>query len=248
MITGKHLLGTALLFSNLFTLHAQLKEGRIVYERKMNMHRHLADESMKSMIPEFSTSKVELLFTGDESIWRNVKEETDIRDQAGEDHIRTVINVNFGGVDDVIYMNYKDEKMVKQQEMGPKKYIIEDSFPHQVWKLESDTQSIAGHLCKKATTRGRDNAPIVAWYAEDIVSSSGPEVFGGLPGLILQLNSNDGEMIFTAKEIDTKGLDKSLVRTPTSGKKITRADFRKIMEEQFGSGGPGKPVIRIIRN
>ena len=247
MITGKHIIGVALLFSSFFTLQAQVREGRIVYERKINMHRSLADESMKSMVPEFSTSKAELLFTGDESIWRNVQEEADIRDQAGDDPNRPVIRMNFGSTDDVTYKNYKDEKMVQQREMGPKKYLIEDSFPHHVWKPETDTQTIAGHLCKKATTHGKQNNVVVAWYAEDIQSPSGPEAYGGLPGLILQLNSNDGEMMFTAVEIDTKGLDKRLVRTPTDGKKITRADFSKMMGDQPG-GGSGRPVIRIIRN
>ena len=88
-----------------------------------------------------------------------------------------------------------------------------------------------------------------AWYTEDIQSPSGPEVYGGLPGLILQLNSNDAEVVFTAVEINTKGLDKKLVQAPADGKKITRAAFRKMMEDQFGpDAGSGKAVIRIIRN
>lgn len=248
MITSKHLWGAALLLSSCFTLQAQMREGRVVYERKFNMHIDLPDDNMKGIVPEFNVSKVELLFTGDESIWRNVPEEADIRDEAGKDTYGPVIRMNFGGTDDVTYKNYKDEKMVQQREMGPKKYIIEDSFPHQVWKLESDTLSIAGHLCKKATTHNQQNAPIVAWYAEDIQSSSGPEVYGGLPGLILQLNSNNGQMVFTAISITTKDLDKRVVKTPTDGKKISRADFRKMTDEQSGGTGPGRAVIHIIRN
>ena len=32
---------------------AQMKEGKISYERKINMHRNLPDPQMKSMVPEF---------------------------------------------------------------------------------------------------------------------------------------------------------------------------------------------------
>jgi GLPGLI family protein len=250
MIPGKQLLWTALLFTSLQAVHAQdvlKKEGRVVYERKVNVHRRLADESMKSMVPEFSTSKVELLFSSDESLGRNIKEEEDIRDQAGQETNGPVVRMKFGGGDDQTYKNYSTEKMIQQREMGPKKYIIEDSFPHQSWKLAADTQLIKGYLCKKATTLGQQGNTVIAWYTEDIQSPSGPEVYGGLPGLILQLNINDGEMVYSAQEITTG--NSTLVHAPTDGKKITRAAFRKMMEEQFGpDAGSGRPTIRIIRN
>ena len=240
---------TALLFASLQPIHAQVKEGRVVYERKVNMHRRLADETMKSMVPEFSTSKVELLFSSDESLLRNIKEEEDIRDQAGQETNGPVIRMRFGGGDDQTYKNYSTEKMIRQQELGPKKYIIEDSFPHQSWKLEADTQTIKGYLCKKAITSGPQGNAVSAWYAEDIQSPSGPEVYGGLPGLILLLNINDGEMVYATQEIAAGNPDHKLVQAPADGKKITRAAFRKMMEEQFGpDAGSGRPTIRIIRN
>jgi GLPGLI family protein len=247
MTPGKKILLTVHLFTALLAAHAQVKEGRVVYERKINMHRRLEDPSMKSMVPEFNISKVELLFSSDESLLRNIKEEEDIRDQAGQDNNGPVIRMRFGGGDDQTYKNYSEEKMIQQREMGPKKYIIEDSFPRQSWKLEADTQTIKGHLCKKAACKGQQGNAIIAWYAEDIQSPSGPEVYGGLPGLILRLDSNDGEMVYTAVEI-SGAFDRKLVQAPTDGKKITRAAFKKMMEEQFGESGPGgRATIRIIR-
>jgi GLPGLI family protein len=247
MIPGKQILLTALLFTTLRPAHAQTKEGRVVYERKINMHRRLEDPAMKSMIPEFTTSKVELLFSSDESLWRNIREEEDIRDEAGGQSNGPVIRMRFGSGDDQTYKNYATEKMIRQQELGPKKYLIEDSFPHQSWKLETDTQTISGHLCKKATTKGQQGNAIIAWYAEDLQCSSGPETYGGLPGLILQLDSNEAELVFTAIEIDTKGFDKKVVQAPADGKKISRAAYKKMMEDQFGSESGGRPTIRIIR-
>jgi GLPGLI family protein len=249
MIFSKHNLSAALILLTLQASRAQTKEGRVVYQRKINLHMRLTDESMKNMVPEFDSAKTELFFSSDESLYRNIKEAEDIRDQAGEDHNGVIVRMKFGGGDDQTYKNYSLEKMTQQRELGPKKYIIEDSFPHQTWKLESDTQTIQGYLCKKATTTGQQGSPIVAWYSEDLQSPSGPEVYGGLPGLILLLNNNNGEMVFLALEVDTKGLDKKLVQAPGDGKKITRAAFRKMMDDQFGAdAGGGKPTIRIIRN
>lgn len=228
-----------------------LREGKIIYEKKINVYRRLTDESMKTMMPEFNTTKTELDFSADESIYKNIKEEEDIRDKAGQDNGPT-IKINFGGgPEDQTYKNYATDKITEQKELGPKKYLIEDSLPKQNWKLETETRTIKGYTCKKATTAGKDGHPIIAWYTEEIHTSSGPEVFGNLPGLILELNINDGEIVFTTLDIITKDFDRKIVKAPSDGKKISRAAFRKMIEDQYGTspgGSGGGAVIRIIHN
>ena len=64
--------------------------------------------------------------------------------------------------------------------------------------------------------------------------------------MILELNIGDGEIVFTALEI-VNGGDQKLVKAPTNGKRITRKEFEKMMEEEFGARSGGGPVIRIIR-
>jgi len=226
-----------------------VKEGKIIYERKVNLHRRLTDESMKSMIPEFNTSKTELDFSADESIYKNIKEDEDIRDNAGQEHTGNVVmRFNGGGADDQTYKNYATERTTQQRELGPKKYLIEDSLKKLNWKLEEGTKTIKGYTCKKATTKSRDGKDVIAWYAEDIQTSTGPETYGGLPGLILEININDAEIVFTALDIVTSNFDRSIVKAPTNGKKITRKEFDQMMEEQFGVKPGGGATIRIIRN
>ena len=56
-------LGLLIALTSLTTVAtAQMKEGKISYERKINMHRNLPDPKMMSMIPEFRTDKFELIF------------------------------------------------------------------------------------------------------------------------------------------------------------------------------------------
>jgi GLPGLI family protein len=253
MISIKHQLLALSALALLSPARAQVKEGRVVYERKVNMHRNLADQSMKSMVPEFNTSKTELRFSAGESLYKNIKEEEDIRDKAGEGEHGGVF-IKFGGGDDQVYKNYDTEKMTEQRELGPKKYIIEDSLPRLSWKLEEGSKTIKNYTCKKATAKNRTGKDVIAWYAEDLQSSSGPEAYGGLPGLILELDINNAEIAFTALEISTGAVkgdgDKMVVKAPTDGKKISRKEFKKMMDDQFGpdSGGGVKTSIRIIRN
>ncbi|HMH20600.1 MAG TPA: GLPGLI family protein [Puia sp.] len=238
----------ALALSSGQNIHAQAptKEGKIIYERKVNVHRRMTDESMKSMIPEFNISKTELDFSAEESIYKNIKEEEDIRDHAGEDNNRVIMRI--GGGDDRVYKNYTSEKITEQRELGPKKYLIEDSLPRQSWKFQDETKTIKGYACKKAVTHNREGKEVVAWYCEDILSPSGPEGYGGLPGLILELNSNDAEVVFSPLDIITKDFDKKIVKAPTEGKKISRKEFQQMLTDQFGANPNGGPTIRIIRN
>jgi hypothetical protein len=76
---------------------AQLKEGKVIYERKVNMHKRLGpeNESMKNMIPEFNTSKMQLFFTADASLFKAVPEAEDVRETAGDQGERVVMR--FGG-------------------------------------------------------------------------------------------------------------------------------------------------------
>jgi hypothetical protein len=38
---------------------------------------------------------------------------------------------------------------------------------------------------------------IVAWFTTDIPVSAGPETFGGLPGMILEINIDDDAIVYT---------------------------------------------------
>ena len=151
-----------------------------------------------------------------------------------------------GGGNNETYKNYAAEKIIELRELGPRKYIIEDTLKKLAWKLSDDTLTIKGYPCKKAVTKNKQGDNIVAWYTEQIAIPSGPEQFGGLPGMILQLDIGDSWIVFTAADIQT-GSSKQLVKVPTGAKKVTRQEFQKMMDEAFGpSTGGGGPQIKII--
>lgn len=229
---------------------SQMKEGKIIYERKINMHKRIpeGDERMKNMIPEFNTSKVQLLFSETQSIYKNLPEEQDIRETAGEGEHADRVFIRMGGGDDETYKNYETGKSIEQRELGPRKYIIEDSLRKINWKLDEEASSkeIKGFTCRKAIGKSANGAAVIAWFTDKIICPSGPDIYGGLPGMILEVNIGDGEIIFTPLEISNLD-DKKMVKAPSNGKKITRKEFQKMLDEQFGANPGGGPVIRIHR-
>lgn len=225
-------------------LPAQVKQGKVVYERVTNMHKRLPpdQQSMKAMIPEFATGKQQLVFAGDESVFTTLPDEADIRDQAGQESGRMNIRMNNGSEE--TYKNYATAKMIALRELGPKKYIVEDSLRQLPWKLTEDTTTIKGYHCKKAVAINKQGDNITAWYTEEMPVPSGPEQFGGLPGLILQMDIGDGFIVFTAVDIQP-GTGNQVVKIPTGGKKISQKEFQKMMDDAFGPSSGG-PQIRIF--
>ncbi len=221
--------------------YAQLKEGKIVYEQKVDMYRRMQDEQMKAMVPQFRTSKFELNFADGQSIYKMQEEEPDITENNGNGNVV----MKFGGGSNEFYKNFVTHKQIEKKELAETDYIIEDSLRHINWKLVDTIKNILGYNCKKATGKTERGNDIEAWYTEDIPVSSGPETFNGLPGMIMQIDVNKGEIVITALNLE-KSANKKELKVPSKGKKITPKDFEKLQKEIFGN--QSGPMIRINRN
>lgn len=265
----KLVLFTTTITCMLATAQAQQTEGRVVYERTMQMQVQIDDnEEMSRLMPKSRTDRFELNFANNKSIWKHVDEDNSTDEVSGNGmQIRMVAP----GTDDISFFNFDNGTKVEQRELFGKQFIIADSIRKLSWKLGEETKTILNHSCRKAVAQriakrmtmnidnGKmerkeidDTATIVAWFTTDIPVSAGPEVQGQLPGLILALDMNDGRLTYQAKEMVAKA-DLAAIKEPTKGKKVTPEGFtaerNKMMEEmeKNNQGGGGNRRI-IIRN
>jgi GLPGLI family protein len=237
----KNLLAVLISIFALQGTNAQLKEGKIVYEQKIDVHRRMQDEQMKAMVPQFRTSRFDLNFADNQSIYKVQEEEPDITGNNGNG----TFLMHFGGATAEYYKNFATQKQVEKRELGDKDYIIEDSIRHLNWKLLDETKVILGYRCKKASGKTERGSDVDAWYTEEIAVSSGPETFSGLPGMILQVDINKDEFVITAVSME-KSADKKELKAPSNGKKITPGDFAAKQKELFGD--QSGPVMRVVNN
>ena len=116
-----------------------------------------------------------------------------------------------------------------------KPYLIEDTLAAPKWRILNDLKEVAGHICMNAMMMDTMRKQrIVAWFAQDIVHNGGPEAFFGLPGMILEIDVNDGAMTLTADLIEMKKLSNELdPPAKLKGKKIKQADYEKIVKDQI---------------
>ncbi|MEO6549984.1 MAG: GLPGLI family protein [Ferruginibacter sp.] len=230
----------ALMLSCLQTTEAQTNEGKITYEQKVDLHRRIPDDNpqMRAMLPPTRITKFELLFADNQSLFKAVVEEPDL---AEPNHGGMMIRMN-NGVENEYYKNFTTQKAVEKREMMETVYLVEDTIHSFTWKLEEGEKTIAGYTCKKASGKTERRADVIAWYTEVIPVTSGPEQFNGLPGMILGLDANKGEIVFTAILVDKK-LDKKALKAPAKGKRITGPEFAKIQNEMMRRG-----PVRIVTN
>jgi GLPGLI family protein len=249
-------------------LNAQQKEGKVTYERTMQMQMRMAgmNEEMERLIPKTRTDKFELTFGNNQSLWKQAEQDDDGTLNTGDGGVQ--IRMVVAGNDDVLYNNFETSKKVELRELFDKKFIIDDSIRSMKWKLSDETKTILNHICKKATAvnyskrttmnvdNGKmerkeidDTSNITAWFATDIPVSAGPAEFQGqLPGLILELDVNNGRQIFKATDISTKA-DLSVIKEPQGKKRYTPEEFKKerdkMMDEMQKNNPGGNRVIRM---
>lgn len=251
---------------------AQVTEGRILFERTIQLQIRINDDNpaFQNMIPKERKDKYELLFTAGKSLWLPVEDENQNDDMNFSDGGGMRMVFKMPGSEDITFHNIAEMKKTEQKELGGKNYIISDSIRKMNWKVTGETKTILNHNCMKATAQRTqesmrmnmdngnmksvkvvDTLNIVAWFTNEIPGSFGPEMYQGqLPGTILALDVNNGRTVFNAIEVSPK-TDIAKIKEPTKGKKMTPEEFAREREKLFkdmqqNNGGPGPRMdIRV---
>lgn len=124
-----------------------------------------------------------------------------------------------------IYLNYprRDSLTVTASIVGSKCYT--ESRPVQNWTETGRSKTIFDLNCKEAVCsyRGRD---YVAYYCPDIPLSYGPDVFGGLPGLIMELHDGKQEYAWNLVGFEPCNYGHEITINMKDVQKLSREEFR----------------------
>ncbi len=128
--------------------------------------------------------------------------------------------------DYVVIRNYAEKTVYDKVDFLGRTYIFKEDAPRFKWKILNEIKEVAGYLCMKAETVDTvKDIKIEAWFTDAIPVFGGPEGFHGLPGMILSLDFNDGDVVVEAKKID---LSAEAVELPVpkrmKGKSMTLAE------------------------
>lgn len=145
-----------------------------------------------------------------------------------------------------ILINYpnKASYTFMQTIVSSQKYKYEDNNIKLNWNLSNEEKEIQGYTCKKATCdyRGRY---YIAWYALDLPISSGPYVFSGLPGLILDISDSKQHYSFKINGfVSVKNDDPIYIET----EKVVESTRENVRKAIHNSKTNPASVIRSMGN
>jgi len=114
--------------------------------------------------------------------------------------------------------------------------IIEDRNTN--WELSDETKTIDGYSCYKASSElVRKNGdkvfvfPIIAWYCPKIPFPFGPLGYGGLPGLILELQERN--VVYGVQKINFNLEKMNPILKPAEGERISQEELNKKIYEMY---------------
>ncbi|WP_400074834.1 GLPGLI family protein [Winogradskyella sp. R77965] len=226
-------------------LHIKMDSTKINSEMQTKM--------MEMMKKQFQKT-FNLTFNKESSLY---KEEVSLdKPQTGMGGEFQVVMVGNGGESDVLYKNTKDQRYADQKDTMGKIFLVKDEIEKIDWTLESETKYIGEYQCYKATykkqvevfndsgfnseseTKKEDENKepemveriVTAWYTPQIPINNGPEMYQGLPGLILEIH--DGKLTVICSKIVLNPEEKIEIKKPTKGKQVNQEKYDEIMEKK----------------
>jgi len=213
--------------------------GKIEFERRVNIYAQMAEmdespwmEKMKAQIPKFNSSYFDMIFDTTHSIYKPGRE------------VEGNVFKMFGGgpaTDNVVLTDFVGRSVKANKKIFEQKFFVEDSMRKIEWKVKDEIRTIANFKCHKAVGVICDSVYVVAFYAEDIPVSGGPEMFGGLPGMIMELAIPRLHTTWTATKLEMVAPKEADFVIQEKGKKVNEKELGETVFASFKNWGKIAP-------
>lgn len=216
-------------------LKAQLLfNGKITFQRSFNLHKDFKegdddddeDEGWRAeflkVLPKYKNDIYSMTFSKQRTLYKIETEDEGLN----MDWFKLVTNYS-----QFTYIN--TDSTIASRTVYDKNYLIIDSVAKPVWKVTGEYREIAGYMCRRATTIVYDSLFVIAFFTEAIPVSGGPDVFAGLPGMILgvvipRLNTT----IFATKVESAVITDQDFLFKPVKKPKVVnRTTYKEDLEK-----------------
>ena len=217
------------------TANAQfIMSGKIEYERKINVLAQVEEmddnefiQRFKAQLPKFTSSYFDLVFDAVRCGYKPGRETEHPLKMFGSGP----------ATENVVYTDFTSRHVKSLKTVYEQKYLVQDTLRKLDWKEKDEIRMIAGYKCRKAVSIICDTVYVVAFYAEDIPVSGGPEMFGGLPGMILELAVPRLHTTWVATKVEQKVPPDTEYVIPEKGKKVTQKELNEKIKDSFKDWG-----------
>jgi len=229
----------------------KIAHGTITYEQVVKFEIKLDGEAAQFMqnMPKERRSEKVLYFSPEASLYQNATKSTSAEEVSMDEEGPVMIKMM--EPENKFYTDLENGKQIEQREFMTRLFLIEKELENNKWKITGNQKTILDYPCQEAVLE-KDDKKVYAWFAPSIPFSAGPLSYGNLPGMILELNMDDGNRIITATSINTENDITDQIVKPKKGKKVTREEFEKIRDEKLKEagmdGGNGQQIVVKIKH
>lgn len=199
------------------------RSGLIEYQKNVNMYAIIqrsidkenetllkpAFETYKEQHPQFKELKSTLIFADNKTLFTPVGVNTSITSFFNDPQIAMQNNI--------VYSDLNNKLLISKRKVFDETYLLKDSVKNIKWKFTDEVRDVAGYPCRRANGLTLDSVYVVAFYTDKIPVSGGPELFGGLPGMILQLALPHENVSWIATKVEEVELPVNSILPPTGG-------------------------------
>lgn len=197
-----------------------------------------SEEKMPNMVMIAKTSYFDLILSKDVSNWDYIERISNEQIEREPGMMYSVFEMKSFGT---LHKNISNGVYIEGTEMDNVKYLINGELPKIDWKITRETKQILDFQVQKATAVLDDqyNTKVTAWYAPQLAFKNGPDKYWGLPGLILEIETEIAHESGSREGASYKAVKLSVLKSnkaikePTKGEGVTEEEFKQIQEERM---------------
>jgi GLPGLI family protein len=237
----------------MFAQHAHFAtSGSIDYEKSVNMYalitklygkdmegfQQTAFDNYKKTQPQFKILKSTLTFSGSQTVFTPIAQETVASGW---------FNLPMTDQNSIVYSDMNTHNTISQKTVFDETFLVKDSLQKIKWKITGETRDIAGYTCRRANGLLLDSVYVVAFYTEKIPVPGGPELFSGLPGMILEVALPHENISWRAVKVTDMTVPPAALAPPKKGKPVTHKQLYDTLLGVFKTQGDPRQVNFVIK-
>jgi GLPGLI family protein len=176
-----------------------------------------AFEAYKQQHPQFKELNSNLMFDDHQTLFSPLGTNSSVTTFFNDPQISMQNNI--------VYSDLNTKQIISKRKIFADTYLLKDSLKNIKWKFTDEVRDIAGYPCHRVNGIVLDSVYVVAFYTDKIPVSSGPESFGGLPGMILQLVLPHENVNWIATKVEEINLPVDSIVPPKGGTIINFNDL-----------------------
>ena len=128
------------------------------------------------------------------------------------------------------YKDFKENFYYSKASIMEDKFIIKQSLLFN-WEILNEFENIDSFYTQKAVATLEDGIKVIAWFTEKITINDGPQIYAGLPGLILKVELP--KKVIYATKIKYLEAPINFGQIPQGGKVVSQSEFNLAVKNKF---------------